>query len=302
MRKLVENDVTGQQFVLVQRGTAAPQLTAGQNVTLLGADDSVATVTIRSSARQFTVPVHRLCVEETVGMSFIEMLGVRQSVRLLGSGSVPTSPCAFAAGLPSLESTWGDLNKRREQVDANCDLVLGSNDVGPAGELQNVPFAATLEAELTARADWIRYASLFFNKEAAANAIHRGILERHEQTHKVVQQQQTLPPAPRPLVAWLSVWAGTYTVSTAPYKADLTWAAGGELFVPADGVLSYSSPAALHLAQRVKGALLGLQTRSSHSGPSALFLINFLFLVRCFHFYQLCPVRRCLCWPLLTVN
>jgi hypothetical protein len=75
----------------------------------------------------------------------------------------------------------------------------------------------------------------------AATAIVAGIQTRYQQTMALVSAQ---PFAAAPVVAWISVYAGTFTISTAPYKRSFTQDAGGALFAPT--VLSFTDVNAFH--------------------------------------------------------
>jgi hypothetical protein len=150
--KLIENLVAGEQYMLVMRGAdpaSVPTLVTGQVIQPPDHDEHHdEPITILPNLRVFTVPIERLCVEETIGLSFVELLGLRQRITLLGQYSTPTSPCVNTMQLGEMESEYGNLTKRAQQVAANCDLVLGSNDAGPPGEKQHVSFATTAETDL----------------------------------------------------------------------------------------------------------------------------------------------------------
>ena len=252
--KLLENTLVGTQYMLTMRGaTGVPTLNVGQVLPNPSDDDesnpNEEPIVIKANLQVFEVPVQRVCAEETIGLSFLELLGVRGQLTRLGQYAAPTSACVLSLNLPPLEDEYGNLTLRAMQVAQSCDLVLGSNDAGPSGEKQHVSFAATEESDILARSEWIQFVAAFFNKEAAATAIFQGIQQRFTDTAtSVVSIQSLAPPASSspPAVAWISVYDGTFTISTAEYKTALVQTAGGKMFAPTQ--LSFTDVASFHSA------------------------------------------------------
>lgn len=86
-----------------------------------------------------------------------------------------------------------------------------------------------------ARSEWLKFIAVFFNRAQAANAITAGIQARYNAT---AAQVLAKPPSVStsaiepPVVAWLSIYSGTVTVSTTALRQAFTADAGGKLFVP----------------------------------------------------------------------
>ncbi len=248
------------------RGTTPPPaelLVPGTNLTLPTDDfeNEKNVITILPGIRVFIVPIDRLCIEETVGLAFVEMLGLRGMItRLTQSAfSKPTSACINnRTDIGDLAPAYANLALRQQQIAQSCDIVLGSNDAGPAGETVHASFAATTGTSVLARAEWIKFIGAFFNREAAAEKIFEGISSRYSLYKSQVAAQfpstGSASSNRAPVVVWIgysaaSSWgAASWSFSRAAYKAGLTADAGGSLYAPppapgnfAPNTVSYAS-------------------------------------------------------------
>jgi len=220
--KVINNTIVNEQYVLYQCGSTPPTTASAS--------------TIRSDAKYFQVPVQRACVDETVPATFIEMLGVRASVKLMDVTYV-TSACLNTMSqlkqLPSFERRNQTI--RASQIANQCDIVYGTNTGSP--DIKTVSYGVSLENTMLGRAEWIKFLALFYNKEAAANDIFTGIQQRYQGISSAATTAATNTNN-KPLVAWIQWLDPMYTskpfeISFAPYKMNLVTDAGGVPFKPA---------------------------------------------------------------------
>jgi hypothetical protein len=140
-----------------------------------------------------------------------------------------------------------------------------------------------------ARSEWLKFLSVFFDREEAANALYSGIHARYERTLGMVREQ---PPvaisagnvtAP-PLVAWLTFddATGVVNVSTTPLRQKYTADAGGRIFEPR--IKSFANLSMLRHGQSRAHRSAGIAT-SCEDGACSLFVHCLLpvsvFLVQC---------------------
>lgn len=148
-------------YVLTLCGATAPVQYA--NGTALPAD-----------AKHFTIPVEGVALPGSTPVTFLEMLDLRDAVELLDPTYVH-SPC-----LQHLEeteqidttkneydtTTWADRAAAHEDVQV---VFTDSYGTGASGTDKDVVFDATADPGALARAEWIKFISVFFNAEEKAN-------------------------------------------------------------------------------------------------------------------------------------
>lgn len=221
--KVVNNTVVNEQYVLYQCGSTVPTAASSPS--------------IRSDAKYFQIPIQRACVDETTPVNFIELLGVRATIKALDVTYV-TSACLNVMSqtgvLPAFEPTYGNATKRAQQIATQCDIVFGGNAADPNSK--TISYGITLENTMLGRAEWIKYLAFFYNKEAAANDIFAGIQQRYKALSAAAISASTSTNT-KPVVAWIQWLNPKYTstpfqISTAPYKMNLVTDAGGIPFQP----------------------------------------------------------------------
>ena len=148
-------------YVLTLCGATAPVQYA--NGTALPAD-----------AKHFTIPVEGVALPGSTPVTFLEMLDLRDAIELLDPTYVH-SPC-----LQHLEeteqidttkneygtTTWAARAAAHEDVQV---VFTDSWGTGASGTDKDVVFDATADPGALARAEWIKFISVFFNAEEKAN-------------------------------------------------------------------------------------------------------------------------------------
>jgi hypothetical protein len=148
-------------YVLTLCGATAPEQYA--NGTALPAD-----------AKHFTIPVEGVALPGSTPVTFLEMLDLRDAIELLDPTYVH-SPC-----LQHLEeteqidttkneygtTTWAARAAAHEDVQV---VFTDSWGTGASGTDKDVVFDATADPGALARAEWIKFISVFFNAEEKAN-------------------------------------------------------------------------------------------------------------------------------------
>lgn len=186
------NEVKEDVMVLVQRGTPVPELTGAL-----------------ADATVITIPAERVAVNIENGENYIAELGLFDRVVAVG-GAISYDDSVrsrvISGDLAQIGYSWHQPANLELLLERKADLFLMN--------LSNLDFASTLdksrqlriptasvfewaEKSYLARAEWIKYYSLFFNAEAAAN-------EKFEQVASSVEsikaQMADLPE--RPSMIW----------------------------------------------------------------------------------------------------
>lgn len=204
-------------YVLRLCGGAEP--TAFSNGTALPTD-----------ATHFTIPVTGVALPGSVPVTFLEMLGLRDKIKLVNPENVH-SPC-----LQHLEQTeqidtqtsdygtadWGDRAAAHSEVEV---VFTDSWSNGtPSATAKDVIFDASSDPGALARAEWIKFISLFFNLEERAN-----LYFTREQTAfaSISTATAAVAAATTPKTcAWVQLSFGNYEISYATYKQELCVGAG----------------------------------------------------------------------------
>jgi ABC-type Fe3+-hydroxamate transport system substrate-binding protein len=221
-------------YVLYQCGTTPPVITG---------------------AKLFSIPLQTVAVADSTLLRFFELLGLQLSLRLLEQGEV-TSPC-----LLEMQANGGALGL---QYDASGNLraaqlvtvdALFTYSTGVSNN--SIANAATSEATMLARAEWIKFIALFYNQEALALQVFNNISERYLCTRTTTAVTHTGQP---PVVAWTNTYTSTnsagqtvqtWEVSTASYQMNLLQDAGvTPLVVPGGGMFT----SATAFAAAIQGA------------------------------------------------
>ncbi|KAJ1554859.1 hypothetical protein HK096_000805 [Nowakowskiella sp. JEL0078] len=185
-------------IVLYQCGTPKPNLT-----------DVKAT-------RVIPVPIKSIFVGDTTSVSFLELLGVRSSIKGTDSLTYITSPCLIAAN----SSGFGPLNTD-EYTDAvgtlkaenSVDLTISYLDSVAINATNYVTFPATADLSAYNRVSWVGFLGAFYNLESSANTIIKTIADNYN-----CIKAKNVKTTPTPVVAWVEhLDAQAYTLNNTVY-------------------------------------------------------------------------------------
>ena len=220
--KVVHNTQADEWYLLYQCGTPRP---AGY-----------------ADHKNFSVPLQAVAVADTSVLHFLELLGVQGAVRYMQT-EYTTSAClqaqaASGAILSLLPSTTTPAGQA--QLAAVNALFTYSASPNP----KSIAFTATSDPGPLNRAEWIKFAALFFNQEAAAETLFNTIQQRY-----LCHQQAVSGVASKPVVAWTyyATWSQQWVLSRAPYKRQFLQAAGAQEVgnATADETFTSAAPKAL---------------------------------------------------------
>jgi hypothetical protein len=199
--KVVENRLAKQVYVLYSCGTPMPAAAA-----------------YPAGAKVFQVPLSSISVTDTTALGFVSLLGLQDRVMYTTSYSV--APC--------MQKLTSSACNKTSSTDNNA-LVGG---IFGGGTTTNTSVAVTASADPGAlnRAEWIKFVSVFFNKEIEANAIFDKITERY---NAIKTAATSTPVSGRPVIAWVtyspaSIYGpANWGFSNATYKEQYSADAGG---------------------------------------------------------------------------
>lgn len=160
--------------------------------------------TVPEDARLVEVPVERLVTTSTTQVSHLVALGVTD--RLVGHHELfrvasPEVRRRIEAGLVR-EVGGGSQVDLETLVELRPDVVLAFSSGSPDFDLPSrlggtgipgVVFAAYMEETPLARAEWIKFTSLFVAKEAEAKAIFDDVAERYRALARLGAQEKRRP-------------------------------------------------------------------------------------------------------------
>jgi hypothetical protein len=205
-----------QTYILRLCGGAEP--TAYNNGTALPTD-----------SKHFTIPVSGVALPGSTPVTFLEMLGLRDKIKLVNPTYVH-SPCVQeleeSEQIDTQGSTWGTTDwADRAGTHAEVEVVFTDSwSTGASGTDRDVVFDASSDPGVLARAEWIKFVSVFFNEEERAN-VYFG----REQVafNTIATSTAALADAnTEKSCIWVSHYDGTYTLSFSTYKQELCVGAG----------------------------------------------------------------------------
>ncbi|KAJ2813019.1 hypothetical protein FBU31_007505, partial [Coemansia sp. 'formosensis'] len=185
--KYIRNNVSGETYVLYQCGTPAPA-----DVTPTPASS----LQVGNWTKLVAIPGTKVALDSAPASVAIELLGAQNSVAAAYKYFAVTSPCMQKQldGLPRIQQNFGTPSNRRRRSNSNngnSRLVRRvSYDTSSLG-LQwtfttygmNDPSSIAVNPEdagdMLGKAEWIKFISAFYNKEAEANTIFAGIESRY---------------------------------------------------------------------------------------------------------------------------
>ena len=215
----------------------------------------------------------------TSALNFLELLGVDATIKVLDMSYV-TSPCLMRLAecgaishVPSKNADDYETSDAWLAATTSVALVLtDSFGSGATGGPADVDVDASYDPGILNRGEWIKFVSLFFNAEAAANAyFSRAVADVAAVQAAAVAAaaaSSALNGGARPVVAFAAYdeWSGEWQLSNASYKAQYVDAANGVLApMPAPGgdvtYKDWSDPpttAAFATAAAARAALAGV--------------------------------------------
>ncbi|TPX59865.1 hypothetical protein SpCBS45565_g07646 [Spizellomyces sp. 'palustris'] len=207
--KIVTNTVSKTSYVLYQCGTPAPANETGHNGT-------------------FAVPVSTIAIADTTSITYLELLGVRDRIKVSTSTDFTTSPCVQKM---QADKTLSQLNTADPAAGTamfnSVNMTLGFGDPAAMNSTTYVDFPATTDAGALHRSQYLLYLSAFFNRETLGTKLTGDISGSYNCLKDVAAKSAKANGTPR--VAWIYQYQGNYTINSAPYLVEYTNAAGGSV-------------------------------------------------------------------------
>jgi len=241
--KYVRDLHAGKSYVLYQSGCAVPS-TAALAATHPDFNASVTSffaVPVTSVACGGTAPLPYLARPQPpshhtppppsrANTGLQEALGVFGAVEVLDMTYV-TSPCLQRLAECGTVSVVDSSNASAwSAAVAGVQLVLtDSYGIGASGTERDVVVDDTIDPGLLNRAEWVKFISLFFDEEEAANGAFTQTQQQVAAVASVAANAASASSKPLPVVAFTSYYGGVFYPSTAAYKQQVVAAAGGVL-------------------------------------------------------------------------
>lgn len=224
--KLVANIRTNETFALYQCGTPAPT----------GLDPSV---------KVFPIPFTAIAITSTVEITFLEMLGVRTSIKFVQDPEYISSACLQAmvtAGVTqALSSNTTIMN---EQVATVQGVFVNSAD---PTQPKFISVSTTQDPGALHRPDWIYFMAAFYNLEYLATNISTTMLARYSCVSTIGTENSA-----KPKIAWVDYQTyqptNWWVIDVAQYKLDYVNNLGAVVTAPA--VNTFPSPQAWQAAMK----------------------------------------------------
>jgi len=205
--KVVQNLRVNETYVLYQCGTQMPDVNA-----------------YPTNVKLFEIPLTNVALWDVTSSGFLSELGVGDRAKFVSGYA--TDPClqkiSHECGSEAQDpgSEFADERLLRMQ-NRRADAVFVS---AASDDPKTVAFTATMDPAVLKRAEWIKFVSLFFNKEPEANRFFNAISATWERI-KIRRNEDG------PLVAWISYQdydGKEFFIHFAQYKMELIEAAGGQ--------------------------------------------------------------------------
>ena len=211
--KVVDNLRVNETYVLYQCGTTPPEISDGPSIKL------------------FEIPLSSVALPDVTASSFLTELGVADRVKYASNFATDaclqklTHKCGKIAETPG--SPFADENGLRMQNRRSDGIFVFS----ATNHSKTIAFTATADPAVLKRAEWVKFVSLFFNKEREANLFFDEVKESWEKfnMHEGKKKKEN---SEGPLVAWISFQdydGKEFFIHAAPYKVEYIKAAGGRV-------------------------------------------------------------------------
>ncbi|KAI9094986.1 hypothetical protein DFS34DRAFT_231800 [Phlyctochytrium arcticum] len=189
--KIVKNKKSGASYVLYQCGTPAPTV-AGTNAT-------------------FAVPVANVAMLDTTAVTYLELLGVREHIKVSTSPDLITSACLQKMGADKLTTALNDANPAATTTTLNTvDMTISYGDEKIKNATKTyVEFPATSDAGVLHRSQYLQFLAPFFNKEEVANTLTKSISDNYVCLKDAAGKAANVNG--KPTVAFMYQYNGNYT-------------------------------------------------------------------------------------------
>ena len=249
--KVVHNIKANENYVLYQCGTTPPA------------------VSEFAGHKFLAVPLQAVAIEDTTVLHFLELLGMQSTIRY-SQTQYTTSQCLQAleaSGEVATLASTANAPLRATQLAAVSALFTSSANANP----MSIAFSASADPGPLNRAEWIKFVSLFFNQEQAAEVAFTAIKGRY-----LCHRQAVAGVASKPVVAWMynSSWSKNWVLSNAPFKRTLLQDAGANLIGNSTTDQTFTTAAELHAALVGVDILID-ETYSADTYTWAQFLANY---------------------------
>ncbi|KAJ3414454.1 hypothetical protein HDV05_006547 [Chytridiales sp. JEL 0842] len=215
--KVITNSLSNETLVLYQCGAPRP--------------------TVAGATRFIPVPVTKVAISDTSAITYLELLGVRNTIKMtLGGAEYITSPCIQAQA--NTADAVIDVNTRNQTAGraqlASVDVVFHYFSNFAASANNSVAFPATADPGVVRRVQWLGFLASFYNLEATANTITNSILGNYNCIASNINTTTTT----RPKVALVQYegpsdfnnQTATWQISADQFEIDFVTAAGGSFF------------------------------------------------------------------------
>jgi len=225
--KLVENTRTNETFALYQCGTPAP---TGLN----------------SSVKVFPIPFSTIAITSTVEITFLEMLGVRTSIKYVQDPEYITSTCLQAMVVAGVTQALSYNTTIMDQQVAEVQGVFV--DSADPSQPKFISCSTSEDPGALHRPAWIFFMAVFYNLETQATSIYQAILTRYDCVSTLGQTSAAKPPK----VAWVDYQTyqptNWWVIDTAQYKLDYVNSLGAVTVAPT--VNTFPNPEAWQVAMQ----------------------------------------------------
>lgn len=179
---------------------------------------------IPSDAKMFEIPLTSVAVADTTFIGFMDALEIHD--RAAFASQYATSPCfqvLTSNKCGKVAQDPGSDFADKELVAAQEDLVDAIIGSSASKHPKTIAFTATADPSVLKRAEWVKFVSVFFNKEVEANRFYDGV-------KSFWNKRKISSNGDGPVVAWMNFqdFAGPELVlHFTPYKVEYIKAAGG---------------------------------------------------------------------------
>lgn len=256
---------TPRAYVLYQCGATAPDA-----ATLAAAHDAF----LPNATQYFQVPVSSVACGSTSALNYLELLGLSSTLKVVDMRFV-TSPClmrlAECGALTHASAEQSDYEPSDAWLAATSAVSLVLTDsygTGGTGSGRDVDVDASFDPGILNRGEWIKFVSLFFNAEAAANAYFSS-MAGSVAAQDAAADGYAAAAGGAPVVAFVAYdpWSANWQMSNATYKQQYLADAGAVMAampVPVNGSIHYndwttpSTTAVFATSAALRGALAGV--------------------------------------------
>ncbi|CAB4434355.1 unnamed protein product [Rhizophagus irregularis] len=213
--KLVTNKQTNEIFALYQCGTPIP-------------------TNLPTGAKPIPISVKNVAVTDTSAIPFLELLGLRSTIKLLDTSDLVSSPCIQSAKNSGTITILTNNQTLNDMALAGADVSFGAFEAKPTDQ-KSISIATASDPGILNRVEWLKFYSTFFNAESKANEVYGKIKTNYECLKNLANKNAK---SEKPIVAWIIFDAPSdfnqntpsWKIADAVFKKQLTEDAGGSYF------------------------------------------------------------------------